>query len=225
MPNKLELIKKRKQFKEIVIDTNPDQYPIEMSIYDTMLNSRLNYIDNCSSDLTTLIKLTKKIDDNKRDFELESMFHDWREKYGEAPAFLFALNFDPDKNHENHRFGGDKENPIINKHITDDTLFNELYSLSMKDGAILIRPSGEIYGVRCQLTNINPKEIYKDRKDIDLNDRTIYGFKERTDTRHYSALGASYHLNDLITYTLSSQTGNIRRYKEGKITFSTHPEE
>ena len=60
---------------------------------------------------------------------------------------------------------------------------------------------------------------------MDLNDAKTYGFGERVTTRHYSALGASFHLEGLVTYTLSEESGNIRRYENGKISFSTLREE
>jgi hypothetical protein len=231
MANKIDLLSGIVRLEDILNQENPQQKDLEIFTYSLLSNSRLDYVSNLDLELDSaseeLIRTSPEDYDSIKKLSVKSKFYSWLTRYGHAPAYIVCLNFDPESDHESHRFRGDVDDIFKDKKITSKDLKMHLAELGYKDGAMLIKPDGTIYAVKAQLTNIDPKSIIFDKgnEDLSLNDPSNYGFKEVVNVRHFSAIGASYHLKNTLIYTLSEETGNIRRYKGGKITFSTLQDE
>ena len=227
--SKKDLISGMIRLEKIIDEVNPDQKELELNTYEMMSSARMDYISGLEKELEleidNLIKSKPEEYNSFRRFRTRSRFLSWISKFGHAPAYIVALNFDPESKHQNHRFQGDLDNLFHGKNLGLSGLQMPLKELGYKDGAILVKNDGTIYAVRAQITNVDPKAIFNGGNKSDLNNPHIYGFKEPVNVRHFSALGASYHLNGLIAYTLSEETGNIRRFENGKITFSTLQDE
>ena len=226
---RIDLISGMTRLEKIIDEINPDQKELELNIYELMSSARMDYITNLEKklelEIDKLIRAKPEEFNSFRRFRTKSKFLSCISEFGHPPAYIIALNFDPESKHQNHRFGGDLDNTFHGKDFRLSGLQTHLKELGYKDGAILVKSDGIIYAVRAQITNVDPKAIFNGNKELDLNNPHIYGFKEPVNVRHFSALGASFHLNELITYTLSEETGNIRRFKNGKITFSTLQDE
>jgi hypothetical protein len=231
MATRIDLLSGIVRLEDILNQINPEQKDIELFTYSLLSSSRLDYISNLDSELESIsndmINTSPEDFDAIKKLSIKARSYSWLTRYGHAPAYIVCLNFDPDSEHELHRFRGDTNHIFKNKNFMSKDIKLGLNELGYKDGAILIKPNGTIYTVRTQLTNIDPKDIIKLENDenLDENDPKNYGFKETVNVRHFSAIGASFHLKNTILYTLSEETGNIRRYQNGKISFSTLQEE
>jgi hypothetical protein len=229
MANRLDLMAGKARLEQVLDQIGSNQRELELSVYGLLSSSRMEYTNKqeieLDGEIDYLLNSSFEDFDSLKKLDTKSRFLLWLKQYGHAPAYIVALNFDPESEHEQHRFRGEEDHIFSGRKFALKDLQDPLKELGYKDGAILVKPNGEIYTVRSQLTNIDPKAIYVDSEEVDLNDSGTYGFKETVNVRHFSALGASFHLQGLITYTLSEETGNIRRLQKGKITYSTLEEE
>jgi hypothetical protein len=229
MASRLDLMAGRSVLERSFVELGIAPAELELCVYDLLASSRIEYLEGQETILEREIDLllgssAENFGSDQR-METKSRLLSWLQRFGHSPAYIVALNFDPDSEHEQHRFRGGDDSIFSNRHLSSEELKQPLRELGYRDGAILIRPDGKIYAVRAQLTNIDPKAIHAGRDDLDLDDPRVYGFKGSVNVRHFSALGASFHLPGLVTYTLSEETGDIRRYEKGKITFSTLQDE
>jgi len=167
MATRVDLLAGRTKLERLLDEQNPEQKDIEMSIYDLLLFSRIDYVQNEEEDLDKeidfLIGLDPKKVDSIKKLEAKSRLLEWKQRYGLAPAYLIGLNFDPEKGHEEHRFRGEEDHIFLGKHISSEDLNEPLRELGYRDGAILIKSNGIIHVVRAQLTNVDPKTIYQNK--------------------------------------------------------------
>jgi hypothetical protein len=231
MAGRIDLYAGIVRLEDILTRIRPEHKDIELFTYGLLSSSRIDYganLDNKLDAITSeLINTSPDEYDSIRKLSIKSKFYSLITTFGHAPAYIVCLNFDPDSDHEKHRFRGETDHVFNEKLFMSKDIRMPLNELGYKDGAILVKPDGYIYTVRSQLTNIDPKEIVLELNDdsLDVNDSVNYGFKEPVNVRHFSAIGASFHLKNTILYTLSEETGNIRRYEDGKISFSTLQDE
>jgi len=101
----------------------------------------------------------------------------------------------------------------------------DLERIAYEDGAILLTNNGLIHSTNVQLQNVNPAEIYTSKRVKNEHKDKLFGFRQPVNTRHYSSLGASFHMFGTIIYTLGEESKQIRRFQQGIITFSTLKEE
>lgn len=211
----------KKYLEELVNYLNPSQIHTELFIYDLIIDSLKKYKAITEEKITKIINLVKE--ENKlfnEDKIKEKLFHLF-DKYAKHPAFIFVLNYDANY-HSEKIFGGNFNRPCIGKNLFDPRISEEINKIAYEDNAVLILKSNIIYATNVQLVDINPSIIYKDKKVC--NPHEFFGFKQKVNSRHFSALGASYHLKGTIVYTLS-ETSIIRRFQKGMLTFSTLEEE
>ncbi|MFP4111726.1 MAG: hypothetical protein ACLFPQ_02375 [Candidatus Woesearchaeota archaeon] len=147
-----------------------------------------------------------------------------------APAFILVMNYDgSDPRQEKYTFNGDK---FDEPKYPDSGLLNRLRAISKQDNACLILPDGGLLAKHVYLCNLNPESVVKMNgydPDSSYDMALAQGFRKPVGARHRSALAYSYHLRSrkdesgIIVYTLSEESGDIRRMKNGKITHSTVP--
>jgi len=229
---------KRKELEDLLDRLSQDETftlldkSIEIRIYDLMINARIKYNQAMNEDLDNIIKgllevPSDKIDNLSVGFSAKSTLLNWKEKYGHAPAYIFVLNFDPNNpQHKEHSFGamsGRSFRPCINRNINDQDIIEDIEKIAYEDNAVIIDKKGLILATNIQLVDVNPSAILGEfSKNSD--DHKKFGFVHEVHSRHFSSLGASYHIPGSVVYTLG-EAGYIRRFEKGKITFSTVEQE
>ena len=219
------LIEKRIKLEKLVSNTEICNPSTELSIYDLMVKARVDYDRKLETGLDEILTAFeskgKDTSDLSSEMKIKSELLQWRNLYGHAPAYIFVVNFDPmNKNHTQHIFSGRTDRDCVGKSISNPELIDEICSIAYEDNAILVKSDGIIHATNVHLINLNPHDIPNNRDPSHINFYSHYGFKQHVHTRHFSSLAASYHLPELIVYTLS-EAGFIRRFSGGKITFST----
>lgn len=109
---------------------------------------------------------------------------------------------------------------------TMNWMMNTISRTRYFDGAILIRRKGYASASGVFLTNLRPAllvEHLEHKMEHDLS-KTL-GFKEKVHSRHLVAITASWQLKQTTVYTVSEETRTIRIYEDGRIIYSTIPEE
>lgn len=94
------------------------------------------------------------------------------------------------------------------------------------DGAILVNRRGLFYASGIYLTHLQPRLLLEhlgEKFEGDFS-RTL-GFREKVHARHLVAITASWQLKGTTIYTVSEETKTIRVYEEGRIIYSSIPEE
>jgi len=209
------ILHQRKLLEETIKEvSNRD---IELITFDIMSMSLLQYHNSRSLTLKSILNKPEKDD-------LEESLIKWNIEFGHAPAYIFVLNYQPDdETHSNHVFKPVFNRTCVNKFIGDESALSNLRDLCFEDNAILVDSNGKVYATEAQLVNVNPAEITDEKWQHELTHHG-YGFSTAVHTRHYSSLGASFHLQGTVVYTLGEK-GIIRRFEQGDITFSTLREE
>lgn len=224
----LESILNRNKLRESIERNNPEQLDIELGIYELLFSSSNSYegrsLQELRNHIGSVIDTFVETEDRETTINRSiPLFYSWKGEYGHGPAYIVGLNFGAEEEHQTHIAGGEilfQGNDLFD---IDKEFQNYLLELGYKDGAILLGCDGELVYSRALLENISPVDVppaYEVAEGESYFRR--FGFMEWVNKRHFSALGASYHLKGLIVYTLSEESGNIRRYQNGRITFSTN---
>ena len=226
---------------------------IELTVYDLMTESTQRHQASFQASTAFLRKRLEEnvlqgVSDLSREQEFEAGVHEIAEKFGHRPAYLVVVNYDPAQ-HADHIFGADYKDPLVGMNIRSPEAQKEFLRFATQDRALLVDAYGKVVGVKAHLVNINPADIpdarltngngedpthdrfgfplvselntgYDDSKGDELSPAIQ---KKGANTRHYSAISASYHMAGAVVYTLSEETRGVRRFRDGKITFSTHP--
>ena len=214
MVNTKMLLEKKANLESLLDVINPNGRSLELDVYDLMVNSIMDYNK----------KVKKEISEINKELDLEQSVLPLIKKYGHTPAYIFLLNFDPhDESHKKHAFDGIHKRECISRHISDESVVPEIMKISYEDGAVLLDKKGFIYATNIKLEDVNPSAI------INSNDEEItkelFGFhRGEVGKRHYSSIGASFHMKGTVVYTLGEE-GHITRFENGKIIFSTVDEE
>lgn len=207
------LLKKRSDLEFLLNDINPSGKSLELNVYDLMLSSRVDYNKRVNEDIS-MVNIESDLSSNIRSLIL---------RYGHAPAYIFLLNFNPyNEFHKRHVFDGVHKRECIGKHISDKSVFPEIMKIAYEDNAVVLDRRGFIYATNVQLVDVNPSAIINSY-DKEISHK-LFGFHKEVHTRHYSSIGASFHINGSVVYTLG-EAGHVRRFENGKITFSTVDEE
>jgi hypothetical protein len=95
------------------------------------------------------------------------------------------------------------------------------------DGAILINASGCILHSGTMIEDLQPKEaaekIHPDQSSPDLSSQ--FGFKKKVHMRHLAAITSSFIFKGTSVFTVSEETRDFHIFENGRIIYSTVPEE
>lgn len=145
------------------------------------------------------------------------------------PAFIFVYGFNP-KSH-NNRFwrkrlnNGEYSGSCVGKDILDEKILDDIIRISKGDGVVLLEKSGNIYGFKVQL-EFKPNKIPKKYRQKGVDYKYAAGFREKeVNMRQASSMAGSNYFRGTVIYTQSEETGTIRRFQNGRLTFSTNAEE
>lgn len=242
---------KKHDLREIVRELNPSSYAHELKTYDFIVNvcdkenskvgSDLEGIFNDLKSIKDLSELPEAVKDIK-----EELFY-WKTKHKHDPAFFIVHNFGVDKgyNYQRHLSRFVTDDQICGKYYLDPEIIGKMENLAYEDGAILIDDNQKVMHTHAHIINLNPIALIEKhypetlRKTYHPNNPKYFGFRQELNTRHLSALYASFHFPNSIIYTLGERLdirdedgklshiddGHIRRYEDGLITFSTYDRE
>jgi hypothetical protein len=242
---------KRHDLKDIVQQLNPTSYNHELKTYDFIINVCEKNNSRVNSDLEEIfgdIKLIKDVSELPE--LLESVKKDslrWKTEHKHDPAFFIVHNFGVEKeyNYKRHLSRFVDDNNIRGKYYLNPQIIAKIENLAYEDGAMLIDENQNIVYTHAHIINLNPPALIEKyypetlRKNYNPNNPKYFGFRQELNTRHLSALYASFHFPNSIIYTLgerldvrdeigkllSIDDGHIRRYEDGLITFSTYDRE
>jgi hypothetical protein len=242
---------KKHDLKDIVQQLNPHKYSYELKTYDFM-------VDLCDKEnfkvMSDLEDIVQTIRENKESKNMSELIKDakqellyWKAKHKHDPAFFIVQNFSIDKGYDykKHLSKYEASKDIIGRHYLDPKIIHNVEKLAYEDGALLLDENQNIVYTHAHLINLNPQALIEKhypetlRKDYNPNNPKYFGFRQDLNTRHLSALYASFHLPQSIIYTLGERVeildedgeliriddGHIRRYEDGLITFSTYDSE
>ena len=148
------------------------------------------------------------------------------------PAYFFVLNYSPEehqphvesavfKNGIFHAEGKAINRTCIGRLLMDENIADELYDISYEDKAVLVDSSGKIIATNAQ---IEPQGITsKSWLDLEERNREL-GLLAGGNTRQHKAIAGSKAMRGASVYTLG-ESGVVRRYFDGNITFSTSDQE
>jgi hypothetical protein len=242
---------KRHNLKEIVQQLNPTNYNHELKTYDFIINVCEKNNSRVISDLEDMFKDIKLIKDVSELPEvLESVKKEslwWKTEHKHDPAFIIVHNFGVDKeyNYQRHLSRFVVDDAIRGKYYLDPEILGKIENLAYEDGAILIDENQKVMYTHAHIINLNPIALIEKhypetlRKNYHPNSPKYFGFRQELNTRHLSALYASFHFPNSAIYTLGERLdvrdengkllniddGHIRRYEDGLITFSTYDRE
>lgn len=234
---------KRQELKKIAGTLNPSGLETELYTYDFIVatceknNIRVNKgLDNIFSEILKNDgeDISKKVEDAKT----QALY--WKIMHKHDPAFIIVLGFNSDENFDYmHHLGKiTKDIGLSGRNYTDPCVQKNLRKIAYEDGAILVGADNKIFATHAHLINLNPELVRMNypqalKNGHDEHSAAFFGFKQDVNTRHFSALYASYHLPGTVVYTLGErieksidenieiEDGHIRRYEKGLITFST----
>jgi hypothetical protein len=218
MSNTTRLITLRNELETYLDDSqygaiNTD---VELAVYDSILRSRVNYENQLHSDLNGILDLISSSQEIQKNLGIPG--EDFKIKSD------FLLYFDkPNQNHLNHIFGGNFERSCVGNSIFDSATHGDIGQIAYEDNAIIVDEQGLIYATNVQLVDVKPALQEPLETDISALNKQ-FGFFYPVHTRHFSSLGASHHMPETILYTLGER-GHVRRFHNGKITFSSVNEE
>ena len=235
----------------IVQELNPSEYKHELNTYDFIMELCEKEYHKILFDLDKIFKPLSEVKDFSEQQKLiknakkETLY--WRIKHKHDPAFIIVHNFGIDDNYDykKHlsRFVEDKD--IVGRYYLDPEIIGKTENLSYGDGATLIDENQRIVYTHAHIINLNPHPLIEKyyaeslRKNYTPSSPKYFGFRQDVNTRHLSALYASFHFPKSIIYTLGEslevkdengevtniEDGHIRRYQDGLITFSTYDRE
>ena len=94
------------------------------------------------------------------------------------------------------------------------------------DGAVLVRQNGLIFASGIYLTGLQPGLLIEHLgQKLDGDFSQVLGFQEPVHSRHLVAITASWQLKGTTVYTVSEENKTIRVYENGRIIYSTFPDE
>lgn len=139
---------------------------------------------------------------------------------GKSPAFIVVLNFDELNTRQvahidNGIWYENRQN--LNTQEGERILKDNAY----KDNAVLVNENGDIIAEQVYLSVLNPKKVKTD----DYLDENVSSRGKSTRAFSYAVKRNDASQIPVVVYTLSEETGNIRRLQDGWITHSTFPEE
>ncbi|PIN68627.1 hypothetical protein COV93_08750 [Candidatus Woesearchaeota archaeon CG11_big_fil_rev_8_21_14_0_20_43_8] len=190
---------------------------MELAAYDLLLHARLEYnsdLERATEEILTAMDCNYQSELSEK-LTIRSKLTGLVETFGHKPAYIFVLNYD-NNIHKEHAVSANYSRDCIGKHITDKEILPDMKKIAYEDNAILFDPKGYIVATNTILVNVDPSDIIGGRR----GGNEELGFANKVGSRHHFAIGASYHLLGTVVYTLS-ETGHVRRFVQGKITFST----
>lgn len=111
------------------------------------------------------------------------------------------------------------------KDIFDEEAKESIKKTIFHDGAILILKDGTLERSGVQLDINLIKFLNTMKLDWNKDLASQLGFSNSVSMRHLSGISSSLQFKGTTVFTRSEETGDIRVYEEGKILFSTVPEE
>lgn len=199
---------------------------IELRVYDLIILSREKYSAKRHKYIDQIAKTATddSLTAEEKTGRVNTEAHKLVMKCGHAPAYIFILNFNPeDPNQVKHVCAGTYNRSCVGKSILSDDILDDIYEISNEDNAVVVRQDGIIHATNVQLVDINPQRILG-KPASELIKYQELGFTQEVHTRHLCTIGASFHLPNSVDYTLG-ESGNVRRYYQGNITFSTLEDE
>ena len=233
-----EYFERRHKLAEFVTAIHPNQVDVELAIFDLLYSTKKNRINKENEALEKLYLKIKNESPSILDFK--TALKDYKTTFKHDTAYSIVLIYGnlEDYDYNKHYGKFKKNNSCINKYIGDKHILPNLELLAEQDGAIILDNKGMIQAVNTFLTNITFNSIPESQLHLynnakERSDPKFYGFKQDVSTRHLSAIGASYTMPKVITYTLGEnmdkttpeqtkiEHGQIRRYELGLISLST----
>ncbi len=169
------------------------------------------------SDVKNNIEYKKRILSTIKEISLDT-----KEKFG----LLVLLGYNLPKHEDYILTMSHSKNMFKDKRgIMDENSKEAIKKTIFYDGAILISKDGTIErsGVQLDIDLIKFLKTMKLNWDGDLASQL--GFANPVSMRHLSGIASSLQFKGTTVFTRSEETGDIRAYEEGKIIFSTVPEE
>lgn len=111
------------------------------------------------------------------------------------------------------------------KSILDEEVKESIKKTIFYDGAILVLRDGTLEKSGVQLDIDLIKFLNTMKLDWNKDLASQLGFTNSVSMRHLSGISSSLQFKGTTVFTRSEETGDIRAYEEGKIIFSTVPEE
>jgi len=208
----------RRIHAQVVRERNPQHSQVEIDMFDALLRLKSDYARR---------------------------YHEWRnnppqdkalwaemmEDQKHSPAMMIVHNYDGSINpHYKHAVNGTWHNAeygIVGNYIGDRERFGDLVEIAKKDNATVTDDLGTVLAHGVYIDNPEVKKLLIERSSDHpkfARGWQILGFKVPVNARHFSAMGGSYELGTPIT-TYSEETGDIRRFENGDITYSSVPDE
>ncbi|MDD5254099.1 MAG: hypothetical protein PHG05_03270 [Candidatus Nanoarchaeia archaeon] len=212
----LNIIKEKKQLLEEVVNRlGLIQKETILCAYDITIEALRNHNE-------LYYEKIKEVEEPQSSHHAQRIVDEIINELGHAPAYIFLLNFDDlSKQNKNHLFGGNYERPCVDQYLTqlNEAGRIDLKKIAKEDLAIILNNQGKIIATNVKLVGVNPQDIYpncaEEKKLIKK-----FGFKTHPNARHYSSIGASYHIPDSFPLVLG-EGGNIRGFYAGRIVYST----
>jgi len=203
---------------EAVMQHNPEHGHVEMAIFDVLLRLKYDFAHNHKYWLGA-------------DTSNPAIFNQMLDEMYDRPAMTIVQNFDrwvdPHYAHTANGVWNDKTFNIVGNNITDQKYYHDLVEIAKKDNAVITDENGKVLAYSVYIDDPKVKNQFRKRAkkhDKETPGWNILGFLEPVNARHLSAMGGSYELGTPIT-TYSKRTGNIRRFEDGEITYSSVPGE
>lgn len=152
------------------------------------------------------------------------------------PGMFLILGYNSGSSlHNNHFCIGNKsqnifeyagDNVQISESIMQDNITERILQTKDFEGAVLIDSTGYITNSGAIIEGIEYRDVLNGMNLSYTGDLSeSFGFCTTVGTRNLAAISASHIMLDLTTYTLSRRDGIIRVFEEGRILYSTHPDE
>ena len=242
---------KKHDLRAILSEINAKDCSYELKTYDLIVNVCEKNNNMVKADQNKLFepimnaKSLEEIPTLVEDCKQESLY--WKMSYRHDPAYIIINNFgiDPNFNYEKHlgRFIKDKD--IVGEYFLNPKILCKIETLAYEDGATLNDKEKKVFATHAHIINLDPEVLIKTHYVKGVwygcgpDNPKYFGFRQNVNTRHLSALIASFHFPQSVIYTLGErievkddignltrvEDGHIRRYENGLITFSTYDRE
>lgn len=236
---------KRPNLEELLHSKDEGNAKTELALLDFLIGVIDSHYSKMDQELDEIIEMIRNPNGDIAEIshisQIKGRMVMWNNKYKHDPAYLIVIGADLDvKADKAHMFRGNYTRPCIDNSFGDAETLDDFSSVQYQDGAALLTREGTVQATNVQLVNVNPYPILEQKyggvipESVDKTNPDEYGFKQMVNTRHFAALGTSFHMPHTTVYTLGErieshnghwiiEPGHIRRYEQGRITFSTHP--
>ncbi len=242
---------KTHNLKDIIMSLKPDSVSLEMSTYNFIIQTCEEnnlFVDSGLNDIFKGVLDAKSLNELPaivKEAKTEALY--WKVLHKHDPAFIIVHGFNSVEGFDYMKHIGKftKSDDLTEKNFLDYKVQKTLMRVAYEDGATIIDAQNKIFATHAHMINLNPRQIIKERYPESVrpgyspDSSKYFGFRQDVNTRHLSALYASFHLEGSVIYTLGErievkdekgklvnvEDGHIRRYEKGLITFSTFDKE